>query len=333
MKFRFTLLVLCSAIGWSCIKDPVPIPDTSYNLRADSLRVMTTDMPYDKYNDAVFVNSTTGYAVSDNGRIVKTTDGGYHWTTLSSGVNFLLKKIRFVNSQAGFVIGGDSTGGYLLKTSDAGLNWQKINLHLPEPGWPTGLFFLDPDRGFITGKKYFKKTVDGGLTWTDAAGPVTENFGDISFRTYQLGYATAANGRYFITMDGGSSWEAVQSDKSQALGEICYSPSRSFAVSGTDLVDLSTGKTSAGGKLPTGATRILFLNDRNAVAAGQHFETGFWPYGDIFLTNSSWTDYLQKKYSPQSEALNFSAIVRTAEKRVLFIGQSLLNPIIVELNY
>ncbi len=153
------------------------MPDTSYNLRVDSLRVLTTDIPYDKYNDAVFVNSMTGFAVSDNGRIVKTIDGGYHWTTLSSGVNFLLKKIRFVNSQAGFVIGGDSTGGYLLKTTDAGLNWQKIDLHMPEPGWPTGLFFLDADRGFITGKKYFKKTTDGGLTWTDAAGPVTENFG------------------------------------------------------------------------------------------------------------------------------------------------------------
>jgi hypothetical protein len=48
---------------------------------------------------------------------VKTKDGGYHWSTLSSGVDFNLNRTQFIKNDTGFVTGGDSTGGYLLKTT------------------------------------------------------------------------------------------------------------------------------------------------------------------------------------------------------------------------
>ena len=300
MKQRTILLFVCSIVLLSCFKDPPAQQQPGIILSADSLQILETNIPDDIYNDMTFVNETTGFAISTNGRVVKTTDGGFHWATLSTGVDFYLKRIQFVNSQAGFVIGGDSTGGYLLKTRDAGTSWHLINLNMPEQGWPTGLFFLDENKGFVTGKSFFKKTTNGGLSWADVVSPVKENFTDVSFKTGSSGFATGAAGKYFKTDDAGDTWQLQQSEISEALGEICHSASQSFAISGTNLVNLLSGKVETGMKLPSGIRRLLFLNDVNSVGIGQHYETGFWPYGDILISNKGWTT-VRKSYSPASE--------------------------------
>src|SRR4030043_311764 len=71
---------------------------------------------------------------------------------------------QFTDSQTGYIIGGDTTGGYLLKTVDAGQTWQLNNLDTPGKDRPTGMFFLNNTTGFISGKKLFRKTTDGGRT-------------------------------------------------------------------------------------------------------------------------------------------------------------------------
>ena len=124
MKQKTILLIVCSVVLLSCFKDPPAEQPSGLLLSADSLKILQASIPGDIYNDMVFINDATGFAVSRNGKIVKTIDGGIHWSALSSGVDFYLKNIQFVNSQTGFVIGGDSTGGYLLKTENAGSSWQ-----------------------------------------------------------------------------------------------------------------------------------------------------------------------------------------------------------------
>lgn len=334
MKLTILTLLTCTLFFSACKKENVIQPtEKYYTLSIDSLKILPTNIPSDIYNDMTFVNETTGYAVSRNGRIIKTTDGGYNWTELLSNVTFYLKKIQFVNSQTGYVVGGDATGGYLLKTENGGVSWQKINLNMPEPDWPTGLFFLNTTTGFITGKKYFKKTVDGGVTWTNAIGSVTENFADVSFKTNNEGFATAGAGKYYKTTNGGASWQLVQSDISEALGEICHSTSKSFAISGLNLVDLTSGKVSATAKIPAGTKRLLFLNDKNCIGIGQHYEIGFWPYGDIHLTNSTWGSSIKKSYSPGSEALVFTAIAKKSDGKILILGEALFTTPVVELKY
>lgn len=332
MKRTTILLILCSIVLLSCFKDPPAEQPPAIVLSADSLKLLQTDIPDDVYNDMTFLNDKIGFAISRNGKIVKTMDGGYHWSTLSSGVDFNLKRIRFINNKIGFVIGGDSTGGYLLKTQDAGSTWQLINLHLPEPGWPTGVFFLDANKGFITGKKFFKETTDGGTTWVDAINAATENFTDVSFKTSSTGFATAGAGRYYQTDDAGNTWRMQQSETSETLSEICHATSNSFAISGTNLISLQTGKVVQEMKLSPGIRRLLFLNDINSVGIGQHYETGFWPYGDILITNMNWSS-VRKSYSPASEALDFNAIAKKSDGHILMLGTALLATPIVELNY
>jgi hypothetical protein len=51
------------------------------------------------------------------------------------------------------------------------------------------------------------------------------------------------------------------------------------------------------------------------------------------LTNDAWTTFSQKKYNPQSEAMNITAIGRTKEGRVIIIGFGAINSSVIELLY
>jgi photosystem II stability/assembly factor-like uncharacterized protein len=302
------------------------------NLSIDSLKILHSNIPNGLYTDLTFINETTGFAVSNFGNIIKTTDCGYNWQQLTSNVNFFLNKIQFTDPQTGYIIGGDSTGGYLFKTLDAGLSWQLINLHTPVKGMPTGIFFLSNTEGFVSGEHLFIKTTDGGQTWSEVMGPISENINDVSFQSLKYGYATSDNGKYYKTVDGGKTWQPKQSNTSDHLKKIYFAESKSFAKCRTNVfIDLDGGNKAFA--VPESAFKFLFLNDIKCIGIGQHYETGYLPYGDVFLTNDAWVTFSQKKYSPQSEAMNVTAIANTKGGRVIAIGCGAINTSVIELRY
>jgi photosystem II stability/assembly factor-like uncharacterized protein len=301
-------------------------------LSIDSLKILQTNIPGGLYTDLTFINETIGYAISNFGAIVKTTNGGYNWEQLLSPVNFFLSKIQFTDSQTGYIIGGDNTGGYLLKTVNAGQTWQLINLQTADNERPTGLFFLGNSNGFISGEKLFRNTSDGGQTWSEVMGPISENINDVSFKNANEGYATSDNGKYLKSTNGGKTWQSMQSNTSDHLKKIYFTESKSFAKCRTNVfIDLSTGNKAF--TVPDSAFNFLFLNESRYIGIGQHYEIGFLPYGDIFLTNDAWATFSQKKYSPQSEAMNVTAIARAKEGRVIIIGCGTVNTSVIELRY
>jgi photosystem II stability/assembly factor-like uncharacterized protein len=315
----------------SCEKDgeaPINFP----NLSIDSLKILQTNIPGGLYTDLTFINETIGFAISNFGVIIKTTDGGFNWEQLLSPANFFLSKIQFTDSQTGFIIGGDNTGGYLLKTVNAGQDWQLINLNTPDKERPTGMFFLNNTTGFISGKKLFRKTTDGGQTWSDVMGSVSENINDVSFKNAGEGYVASDNGKYLKSTDGGNTWQSMQSSTSDHLKKIYFAESKSFVKCRTNVfIDLSTGNKAF--TVPDSALNFLFLNDSKCIGIGQHYEVGFLPYGDIFLTNDAWVTYNQKKYSPQSEAMNITAMAKVKDGEVIMFGYGVINSTVIFLKY
>jgi photosystem II stability/assembly factor-like uncharacterized protein len=67
-----------------------------------------------------FVDATTGWAVGQNGIILKTIDGSATWTAQTSGTTQTLNSVYFVSATTGWAVGNDGT---LLKTIDGGTNW------------------------------------------------------------------------------------------------------------------------------------------------------------------------------------------------------------------
>ena len=65
-----------------------------------------------------------GYIVGTNGAILKTTNGGTHWTILSSGTTKWLESVCFTDANTGYTVGYD---GIILKTTNGGTNWVALS--------------------------------------------------------------------------------------------------------------------------------------------------------------------------------------------------------------
>jgi photosystem II stability/assembly factor-like uncharacterized protein len=307
-------------------------PEDFPNLSIDSLKILQSNIPGGLYTDLTFINEALGFAISNFGVIIKTTNGGHNWEQLLSPVNFFLSKIQFTDNQTGYIIGGDNTGGYLLKTVNAGQTWQLTNLQTPDKERPTGMFFLNNTTGFISGKLLFRKTVDGGQSWSEVMDPISENINDVCFKSADEGYATSDNGKYFKSADGGKTWQSMQSNTSDHLKNIYFTETKSYTKCRTNVfIDLGTGKKAF--TVPDGVLNLLFLNESRCIGIGQHYEVGFLPYGDIFLTNDAWTTFNQKKYNPQSEAMNVTAIAKVTNGKVIMLGFGTINTNVIELRY
>jgi len=56
-------------------------------------------------NGLAFIDANTGIIVGDGGTVLRTTDGGLAWVTLSTGTTAPLYGVAFVNSNIGTIVG------------------------------------------------------------------------------------------------------------------------------------------------------------------------------------------------------------------------------------
>lgn len=66
------------------------------------------------------VSNTIGWAVGDQGTIIKTSDGGASWIQQNSGTTKALYGVSFVNENFGTAVGD---AGTILNTTDGGTHW------------------------------------------------------------------------------------------------------------------------------------------------------------------------------------------------------------------
>ncbi len=109
-----------------------------------------------------FTNADTGFIVGDAGIILKTTDAGISWDSITSGTDKYLNCVYFSDANNGTIVGNNGT---ILKTTNGGTNWtpqtSEITLHL------MGVFFTDANNGTIVGESgSIFRTTDNGTTWT-----------------------------------------------------------------------------------------------------------------------------------------------------------------------
>jgi photosystem II stability/assembly factor-like uncharacterized protein len=333
MNTRFFYSILSFFILYSCSIDnnnsnSEPIAELSLNNLID----LNSNIPQDFYNDLTFTNENTGYAVSRLGRIIKTIDGGANWTTYEITGNIYLKKIQFVNQNVGYVIGGDDTGSYIFKTTNAGATWTTINLNSEITGFPNSLYFKNVNEGYVLGNHLFKKTIDGGLNWINVFTTTDENYQDIKFdHSNSIGYVTLNNGNYYKTSNGGQSWQTIDFDVSvNNFKEIYFVCDKVMFKNNNFVTNLEDNRST---EIPAPASKLLYLNTSKCIGIGKHYENGFFPSGDILLTNDNWTTFLQKSYQPSSEAMDFTAIAKMNNHKIMILGTGQLGTKIVVLNY
>jgi photosystem II stability/assembly factor-like uncharacterized protein len=121
-------------------------------------------------NSIHFVNNETGWAVGDDGLLVRRTTGG-HWEAVPKVSDLPLNKVYFIGEGHGFIAGGylnwEGFQTDLFMTSNGGETWEKV------PNFPYlihDFFFLNTRHGWAVGtnkssKGVILETLDGGEHW------------------------------------------------------------------------------------------------------------------------------------------------------------------------
>ena len=154
-----------------------------------------------------FINQNIGLTVGEAGIILKTTDGGNIWTSLTKG-NYsnrqsILYSVHFSNLNNGWAVGtfrNSYTGPYYpetFKTTNGGEDWIE-----QDSIGGKAVFFIDENTGWITAGNIILKTTNGGEDWIEQ-NSIGGNA--IFFIDENTGWITASN-IILKTTNGGEDW-------------------------------------------------------------------------------------------------------------------------------
>lgn len=156
-------------------------------------------------NKILFVNKNKIAAFADNGIILLKSHSYNSWSIRKSGSRFNLTDAVFVSDKIGFAAG---LGGTIIKTTDGGLYWKKINT-----GTNASLScidFTDMNTGVCGGYNVILKTTDGGLNWfnLNVNGSPPAQFIDIKMFPDNTVYAlyNSPHGKFYASSGGGYGW-------------------------------------------------------------------------------------------------------------------------------
>ena len=167
------------------------------------------------FNDVFFIGNT-GWAVTNDGYVFKTTDKGDTWTSIREDNNFdAIESVWFTSEAIGYIAtdhynyGTTYThDGKLLKTTDGGVNWSVIYQY--DGTIFHNVAFSDDNNGWATcGTKVFK-TINAGDNWVEYMTSSTFQFETISIidqsNIYLSTGSSTSQSPLFNTDNGGDSW-------------------------------------------------------------------------------------------------------------------------------
>ena len=169
----------------------------------DSNQVTTVVSPTtSNYIDAWFSSSLIGYAVTTNGKVVKTTNGGASWDLVSTITSpFDIRSIYAIDDNT-VVVGGKSaaTGSMIWRSTDGGVNWSTA--YSIADTQPIECFsFINTLTGFCVDINRLIMTTDGGASWSLVS--ATPTFSD------EISMVDAFNGWIGRESAGGSAYKTT----------------------------------------------------------------------------------------------------------------------------
>jgi photosystem II stability/assembly factor-like uncharacterized protein len=136
-----------------------------------------------------FVDTSYGWAVTNEGMMIHTVNGGEAWETLTDLDGFYPNKIFFQDRNSGWMVGSFSNTldtALIMKTSNGGLNWERNYYRIAAK--LNDVFFVDENVGFAVGFEgdtlgLKLETINGGQYWLDMVGiNIISEFYSVHFR-------------------------------------------------------------------------------------------------------------------------------------------------------
>jgi photosystem II stability/assembly factor-like uncharacterized protein len=144
----------------------------------------------------------TGIAVGYGGTILRTEDGGRHWSMQKSGSLQSLQEVCWSDSNTVTAV---AMNGAILQSTDRGVSWV-TRLYGGGPFELYDVVFTDRYNGFAAGTRTLLKTTDGGRSWEPRPCPSEKFLASISFCDSVTGMIVEGDGNAFFTTDAGETW-------------------------------------------------------------------------------------------------------------------------------
>jgi RHS repeat-associated protein len=231
----------------------------------EPLRLMATQM----------ANESTGYAVGENGTVLKTTDGGTAWSVMSTGVSNDFYGLYFNSAADGIVIG---TGGLILRTTNGGSSWTPVSSGTT--GTLRDAYILADGLGLIVGDGgTVLRSTNSGSSWNSVAlGFSAPHLNAVYSIDKTTAYAVGDDGTILRGTNNGQAWEKLlQTNNSpwttQHLRDVWfrdYVTGYAIGDNGTVLKTNERGETWETETINSTADlrSITFLNQSNAFIGG-----------------------------------------------------------------
>ena len=172
----------------------------------------------DKYNDIECAPSGAVYMVVNEKFFLKSVDGGLVWDTIFHSDSITFSEIHFIDELNGYTKALSEENEYILRTADAGNNWDLAKLDIPFESFETGpMYFISPDTGFIGGDtaydSFIFKTTNGGESWYQVYNSSVTGISQFNFCNSDTGFSIGGviwySNNLLGTIDGGESWEIL----------------------------------------------------------------------------------------------------------------------------
>jgi photosystem II stability/assembly factor-like uncharacterized protein len=224
------------------------------------------------------INDTLGWACGNANSLTKTTDGGQSWQNIETpGYTSDYWWIDFMNENYGFI----AANGKVLRTIDAGLNWEII-----QAGDSYPLFSIDViDSLHIAaagygGTGYTAKNIyssDGGNTWLDGGTVTTHEINCIKYLNTDTGYIVMSEIGIYKTTNKGQNWNFIPGIEGVGEYELSLLPENIGYSAGTIIKIYKTENGYDYWKrliINDNFSDVFFVNDQKGfVISGSFYKT------------------------------------------------------------
>lgn len=163
-----------------------------------------------------FVNDQTGWLTGYNSTILKTTDAGQNWETISISDQMGIHYFDFVNESLGWATGSGDNQAIILKSTNGGNDWT-VKYKSPNI-WFGIIYGIDDKNALATASNKVLKTTDGGTSWKDISYDTSGiyYYGSIWFPNPDTGIIAGSyfdgitqRAAIFRTDNGGTTWDTT----------------------------------------------------------------------------------------------------------------------------